>query len=77
MLSIKVHLKLFEATVVFIVIVVSVAVVPLLVVSHADNIQLQSINVYLTLLKADIHFLWWGGWVGFAKSFSCQTQPLC
>ena len=28
---------------------------------------------------ANIEFLWWGGvgWVGFAESFSLQTQPLC
>ena len=36
----------------------------------------------LARLEVPERFLWWGGlvggvgWVGFAKSFSCQTQPL-
>ena len=34
---------------------------PLLVVAHADNIQLWSISLPLRLLKADAEFLWWGG----------------
>ena len=31
----------------------------------------------LARLEVPEKFLWWWWVVGFAKSFSCQTQPLC
>ena len=49
----------------------------LFVVTDNISIWLWSIKVNLRLLKAIVEFLWWGGGVGFEKSFSCPTQLLC
>ena len=51
-----------DVVAVVIVVVINVVAVPLLVVAHANNIQLWSINIHLRLLKADVKFLWWVVW---------------
>ena len=48
-------MRLLEVTYV-VVVVVRVIVGPLLAVSHADNIYLESINCHLRLLSATIEF---------------------